>query len=67
MSMGVPAGNFSSRGCGCGGPKIVVADSDGWIGFIADSGALADWAARLEERKAIVKSNDIELLIDWAS
>ena len=64
MSMGVPAGNFSSRDVGGAGAEIAAADSDGWIAFVADSGALADWAARLEERKTIVKITDIELLID---
>jgi hypothetical protein len=63
MSMGVPASNFNARGCGCVDSEIAAADSDGWTGFVDDSGALADWAASLEARKATVKSNDIELLI----
>src|SRR5882724_10483747 len=64
MSIGVPAGNLSSRGRGSAGAEIAAADSDGWIGFVADSVSLADWAARLEERKTMVKITDIELLID---
>jgi hypothetical protein len=63
MSREVPAGNFSSRGGGCAGAGTAAGDSGGWTGFVADSGALADWAARPEQRKMIVKSPDIELLM----
>src|SRR5260370_29470671 len=61
MSMGVPAGSLSSRGFG--GAGIATADSDGWTGFVASSGTLADCAARLEQRKTIVNGTDIELLM----
>src|SRR5713226_2078780 len=58
MSMGVPAGNFNSRGCGCGVAGIGTADSDGWIGFVASVVRVAPDCA------AIVDASDANRIIE---